>query len=114
MKWQSRKGEARCFGAAGKSPSMRCPCIPVFAGGLGTSSWITVPEINVHHASLPAAFLDVPLQRGHVGREDLAGQEWQQHLDPSFPPPGWEDRVFGVHPGTVGHLPGDAGREAEV
>lgn len=42
--------------------------------------------INVHHSSLPAAVLDVPPQRGYMGREGLAGQEWQQQPDPSFPP----------------------------
>lgn len=86
---------------------------PLLPGYSGYSLLGWAPAAGAQ-CSLPAAFLDVPPQRGYTGREDFAGQEWWQNAEPSFPPPGWEDRVLGVHPGTVGHLPGNAGREAEV
>lgn len=75
------------FWCPDKSPFLWCPLhsraapAGMFTGGLGTGSWITVLGINMHHSSLPAAFLDVP-----PPPEDFGGQEWQQQPDPSFPP----------------------------
>lgn len=53
-----------------KARPCSAPCIPEPPAGLGSSSWITVLGINVHHSSLPAAFVDVPPQR----RDTWAGR----------------------------------------
>uniref|UniRef100_A0A803WGF6 Neuronal calcium sensor 1 n=1 Tax=Ficedula albicollis TaxID=59894 RepID=A0A803WGF6_FICAL len=60
---------------------LSCSCL--FAAGMGTSSWITVLDINMHHSSLPAAFLDVPSQR--AGRT-LLDRSGGSALTPPFLP----------------------------